>query len=161
MVQDIGIKNTSEQAKINRAWWIGVLAHAEASDIAAISTVIDVDPSSFHVVKPAETGTVMLEGRAGGGGQRFNLGEATVTRCVVRLTNGTIGVAYALGRDHAKAIYSALIDANLQSADQSTRDMILVQLNLLDQKRSAVRELKSKKASATKVNFFTLVRGEG
>jgi alpha-D-ribose 1-methylphosphonate 5-triphosphate synthase subunit PhnG len=145
----------------NRAWWIGVLACADPRDIAAISASIEPDHMRHQIVKPAETGTVMLEGRAGGSGQRFNFGEVTVTRCVVRLTDGTIGVAYALGREKSKAIDCALIDANLQSADDTIRERILAQLLILDQKRIAGRELKSKKASATKVNFFTLVRGEG
>ncbi|MBP0575499.1 phosphonate C-P lyase system protein PhnG, partial [Mycobacterium tuberculosis] len=66
-----------------RRRWMGVLARASRDDLAA--ALEGEDCSAEDVVRPPEVGTVMLEGRAGGTGRRFNLGEATVTRCVVRL----------------------------------------------------------------------------
>ena len=150
-----------DPSQINRAWWIGVLARAEARDIATILAAAKSADSRHQIIKPAETGTVMLEGRAGGTGQRFNLGEATVTRCVVKLSDGLIGVAYALGRDKTKAEHAAVLDAILQKSEGASLDRILAQLVVLDEMRSAKMELKSRKAAATKVNFFTLVRGEG
>ena len=55
----------------------------------------------------------MVRARAGGTGQRFNLGEATVTRCVVRpdaALTGTqqVGVGYVLGCSHRQALLVAL-----------------------------------------------------
>lgn len=148
-------------SQFNRAWCISIMARAEARHIATILAATRDADFSYQIVKPAETGTVMLEGRAGGTGQRFNVGEATVTRCVVKLSNGPIGVAYALGRDKIKAEQSAVLDAILQKADETMRDNILAQLVVLDEIHAAETERRSRKAAATKVNFFTLVRGEG
>lgn len=150
-----------EPANFDRAWWIGVMARAEPRDVATILAATRTSDLAHQVIKPAETGTVMLEGRAGGTGQRFNLGETTVTRCVVKLEDGAIGVSYALGRDKAKAEHAAILDAVLQHSDGPKLDRILAQLLVLDQRRRAQTDLKSRKAAATKVNFFTLVRGEG
>ena len=59
-----------------------------------------------------ETGLMMVQGRAGGTGERFNLGEITVTRCTLRLGdaagNTPVGVAYVLGRsDYLRASWHA------------------------------------------------------
>ena len=53
----------------------------------------------------------MLRGRIGGDGAPFNFGEATVSRCAVRLATGETGFGYVLGRDHEKARLIALCDA--------------------------------------------------
>jgi alpha-D-ribose 1-methylphosphonate 5-triphosphate synthase subunit PhnG len=99
----------------------------------------------------------MVEGRAGGAGRRFNLGEATVTRCVVRLENGAMGFSYALGRDGRKARLAAILDARLQSEDAD--GALLARVTQLAAAQVAARDLASCKAAATKVDFFTLVRG--
>ena len=44
-----------------------------------------------HCLRPPETGLVMVRGRMGGSGGKFNLGEVAVTRCAVRLDGGTVG----------------------------------------------------------------------
>lgn len=109
------------------------------------------------MLKAPETGTVMVEGRAGGAGRRFNLGEATVTRCVVRLESGAMGFSYALGRDGRKARLAAITDALLQSEIET--GPLRRGVFALAQQQQAARELASRKAAATKVDFFTLVRG--
>lgn len=147
--------------KFDRIWWIGVLARAQSRDIATILAATRVPGLVHHVIKPAATGTVMIEGRAGGTGHRFNLGEATVTRCIVKLEDGSVGVSYALGRDKVKAEHAAILDAVLQKSEGPTLDRILAQLIVLHELHLSQKELKSRKAAATKVNFFTLVRGEG
>ena len=99
----------------------------------------------------------MVRGRAGSDGGAFNLGEMTVTRCVVRLGTGETGVGYVAGRNKQHAHAAAVIDAMLQSSD------------LFDQVRSAViapleaervehKHTAALKAAATKVDFFTMVR---
>ena len=70
--------------KTDRQIWMAVLARAEAKVLSAFFDANGGLPV-FQIMKPAETGTVMLEGRAGGSGRRFNAGDATMTRCVVRL----------------------------------------------------------------------------
>lgn len=136
-----------------RQRWMAVIARASRDEIA---TLIGTWPE-HEVLKAPETGTVMVEGRAGGAGRRFNLGEATMTRCVVRLSNGRMGFSYALGRDHAKARLAAVIDARLQ--DEVEGGALQSGIAALDEGQKARREQASRKAAATKVDFFTLVRG--
>jgi alpha-D-ribose 1-methylphosphonate 5-triphosphate synthase subunit PhnG len=139
-----------------RQHWMAVLARATQGEIDAL--LQQTGPLPTHeLLKAPETGTVMVEGRAGGAGRRFNLGEATVTRCVVRLEGGAMGFSYALGRDSRKARLAAITDALLQGEIETgpLRRGVFV----LAQKQQAARELASRKAAATKVDFFTLVRG--
>jgi alpha-D-ribose 1-methylphosphonate 5-triphosphate synthase subunit PhnG len=110
------------------------------------------------VLKPAETGTVMVEARAGGTGRRFNLGEATMSRCVVRLADETMGFAYALGGDRRKALLSAVLDGLLQHPSNGP-GLLEREIAPLGERQQAARELSLRKAAATKVDFFTLVRG--
>jgi alpha-D-ribose 1-methylphosphonate 5-triphosphate synthase subunit PhnG len=112
-----------------------------------------------EVVRGPETGLVMLRGRVGGGGAPFNFGEATVTRATVRLPGGAIGHAYALGRDKQKARLAAIADALWQ--DPTERPV--VETKVLEPLRHAAAAADAKRraeTAATKVDFFTLVRGE-
>lgn len=137
---------------------MAILARAERAEILSLLNAAQPLPA-VTLLKAPETGTVMVEGRAGGAGSRFNLGEATITRCVVRLEGGTIGFSYALGRDREKARLAAIADALLQ---QSPSDSVLQDgITALAERQQAAKALASRKAAATKVEFFTLVRGEG
>jgi alpha-D-ribose 1-methylphosphonate 5-triphosphate synthase subunit PhnG len=140
-----------------RAHWISVLARATHAQLAAATAGFDLP--DIEIVKPAECGTLMIEARAGGAGQRFNSGEATVTRCVVRLED-RLGFAYALGRDKQKALLCATLDAVLQDPQYQAAllNEVVTPLHVaaIERKASA-----SRKAAATKVEFFTLVRGDG
>jgi alpha-D-ribose 1-methylphosphonate 5-triphosphate synthase subunit PhnG len=101
---------------------------------------------------------VMLRGRVGGDGARFNLGEATVTRAAVRMESGEVGFSYLLGRDHDKARLAAVCDALWQSGcrDAIERHVLAPIRGRLERERAEKRE----QAAATRVDFFTLVRGE-
>jgi alpha-D-ribose 1-methylphosphonate 5-triphosphate synthase subunit PhnG len=113
----------------------------------------------YAVVKPAETGLVMVRGRAGGTGGPFNLGEMTVTRCVVRSEQGAVGVGYIAGRDRRKAELVAIFDALLQNpahARQLERDVIVSAEQHHRERQAAILA----RAAATRVDFFTVVRGE-
>lgn len=136
---------------------MAVLARAPRGDIEALVGAVTAPP--FTTLKPPETGTVMVEGRAGGAGSRFNLGEATVTRCVIRLDSGTLGFSYALGRDKEKARLAALTEALLQ--EEPLEGPLHAGLAALATRQVEARDLASRKAAATKVEFFTMVRGEG
>jgi alpha-D-ribose 1-methylphosphonate 5-triphosphate synthase subunit PhnG len=139
-----------------RQHWMAVLARATQGEVDAL--LQQTGPLPAHeLLKAPETGTVMVEGRAGGAGRRFNLGEATVTRCVIRLDSGAMGFSYALGRDGRKARLAAIADALLQ--DEAETGPLRRGVSALAQKQQAARELASRKAAATKVDFFTLVRG--
>jgi alpha-D-ribose 1-methylphosphonate 5-triphosphate synthase subunit PhnG len=109
-------------------------------------------------LRQPEIGLVMVRGRTGGGGAPFNLGEATVTRATVRLKTGEIGFAQSLGRDRDKALLAAIFDALWQSAERSRVEQVI--LAPLRARLAEAAALKARETAATKVNFFTLVRGE-
>ena len=73
---------------------MALLAGAEAERVAAAWSAFP-DKPEFRILRGPETGLVMVRGRTGGGGDAFNLGEATVTRATVRLATGEVGHAYA------------------------------------------------------------------
>jgi alpha-D-ribose 1-methylphosphonate 5-triphosphate synthase subunit PhnG len=102
----------------------------------------------------------MVRGRIGGDGAAFNLGEATVSRAAVRLSTGEVGFGYTLGRDRQKAQMIALCDAMVQSTQYAD----LVEAKVVAPLRAAViagRNRKAAETAATRVDFYTLVRGEG
>lgn len=106
-----------------------------------------------------ETGLVMVKGRIGGGGAPFNLGETTVTRATVRLASGTVGHAHVLGTGRKKAWYAAVFDALWQ--ESPTRDFIETELlSPVEKRLSEEKQRKTKETAATRVDFFTMVRGE-
>ena len=112
-----------------------------------------------ETLRGPETGLVTVRGRIGGGGAPFNTGEATVTRATVRLPSGQIGHAYALGRDKEKVRLAAILDASW--CDEGTRsaveEKIVAPLLRLQAGTDAKRRAET---AATKVDFFTMVRGE-
>ena len=109
-------------------------------------------------LRAPETGLVMVRGRIGGDGRPFNAGEATVTRAAVRLPGGETGFAYHLGRDRARARLAAILDAHWQRPD--ARPALEAALAEIAGRRAAAAQRAARKAAATRVNFFTLARGE-
>jgi alpha-D-ribose 1-methylphosphonate 5-triphosphate synthase subunit PhnG len=141
---------------------MAVLADASAAEIARGIDAIgaSLGPLPAHeTVRPSECGIVMVQGRIGGDGAPFNVGEATVSRAAVRLPSGETGIGYVLGRDCDKAELVAICDALVQSERYrdavETHIVAPIRARLLD-----VRRHKAEQAAATKVDFFTLVRGE-
>jgi len=113
----------------------------------------------FVDLRPPEVGLVMVRGRIGGDGQPFNLGEATVTRAAVRLESGETGFSYLLGRHPEGARLAALVDALWQRPESRP----LVESRVLAPLRERLaREAARQRAetAATKVDFFTVARGE-
>ena len=144
--------------QVQRKAAMAVLAHSDAAAIAGHLGTIEV-PAHEDLREP-ENGIVMVRGRIGGDGAPFNLGEATVSRAAVRLASGVVGFGYALGRDRQKARMIALCDALLQSDEFAD----VVEANVLAPLRSAMaseRDRKAAETAATRVDFYTLVRGEG
>jgi alpha-D-ribose 1-methylphosphonate 5-triphosphate synthase subunit PhnG len=137
---------------------MAVLAHSDAAEIARRLEAVAVPP--YENLREPENGLVMVRGRIGGDGAPFNLGEATVSRAAVRLATGEVGFGYTLGRDRQKARMIALCDALVQSNDFADA----VEANVLAPLRAATISERSRKAAetaATRVDFYTLVRGEG
>lgn len=137
-----------------RPTWMGLLARSAPARLAALMPNLP----EHDLLRGPEVGAVMVRGRVGGTGQPFNLGEMTVTRCSVRLIDGAVGHAHVQGRDKAHALRAAVVDALMQTdAAAGVRDQVLTPLQAEEQAR---RNLRAAKAAATKVEFFTLVRGE-
>jgi alpha-D-ribose 1-methylphosphonate 5-triphosphate synthase subunit PhnG len=141
-----------------RQEWIAILAKASTEDLEKAWAAIR-DRPGFRFLRPPETGLVMVRARAGGTGMRFNLGEVTVTRCTVQIDRGSTGTAYVMGRNERHAELAALFDALLQDPDRrsSLTEKVIQPL------RSTLREKKvasARRAATTKVEFFTLVRGD-
>lgn len=146
---------TAETTK--RKAWMGTLASAPAGRVSTLLAVLGVRPD--HVVlRPAEVGSVMVRGRAGATGAPFNLGEVTVSRCSIRLAGGEVGHGYVQGRSLADAEAAALVDALMQTARAD--EVRATVLDPIAADRMAKRTARAEKAAATKVEFFTMVRGE-
>lgn len=146
----------SKQAQRKAA--MTVLAHSGAAEIAG--HLADVAVPAHENLREPENGLVMLRGRIGGDGAPFNLGEATVSRAAVRLATGEVGFGYTLGRDAQKARMIALCDAMVQSAELSGE----VEAKVIAPLRTAMlaeRNRKAEETAATRVDFYTMVRGEG
>lgn len=150
--------NVADQALAQRRAAMAVLAQAQASDIARGLKIVGSEVA-FTDARPAEIGLVMLRGRIGGGGAPFNIGEATVTRAAVQLASGETGFGYVLGRDREKARLAALCDAlwQVDAKRQPVEDHIIAPLR---QQQQQHRALARAQTAATRVDFFTLVRGE-
>jgi alpha-D-ribose 1-methylphosphonate 5-triphosphate synthase subunit PhnG len=150
---------TTENARqAQRKAAMAVLAHSDAADISGRLDAVAL-PAHENLREP-ENGLVMVRGRIGGDGAPFNLGEATVSRAAVRLSTGEVGFGYTLGRDRQKARMIALCDAMLQS-DQFAG---AVESGVIAPLRAAMvanRNREAAKTAATRVDFYTLVRGEG
>ncbi|MDQ0394672.1 alpha-D-ribose 1-methylphosphonate 5-triphosphate synthase subunit PhnG [Labrys monachus] len=113
---------------------------------------------AHDVLRTPQTGLVMLQGRIGGDGGPFNLGEASASRATIRLAGGEIGFAYHLGRDLAKATAAAVLDALWQ--DDSRRQAVEAALRPVAERLAAEADRTARRTAATRVNFFTMVRGD-
>ncbi|MGF6125613.1 alpha-D-ribose 1-methylphosphonate 5-triphosphate synthase subunit PhnG [Pseudomonas frederiksbergensis] len=143
-------------SQTDRQHWIGVLARARRSELLPFEEALrDVE---YQMIRAPEIGMTLVRGRMGGNGAPFNVGEMSVTRCVVRLADGRTGYSYLAGRDKAHAELAALADAHLQGAQQRHwLDQVITPLANAQAERQA---RKAADTAATKVEFFTLVRGE-
>lgn len=140
----------------NRRRWMGLLARspARAAELAAEAGL----DAPHTLLRPPEIGSVMVRGRVGATGGAFNLGEMTVTRCSLRLASGAVGHGYVQGRHREGARAAALIDALMQTPEAPRVEAgVLARLRA---EEAACRARRAGKAAATKVEFFTMTRGE-
>ena len=149
---------TLEQRTIaERRAAMAVLAHAGTAELAR--RIAALPPPAHRALRSPENGLVMIRGRIGGDGAPFNLGEATVSRAAVRLDSGEVGFGYVLGRDGEKAKLIALCDALLQGNHHDAVEASVIAP--LRRKLEARRAQDAARAAATRVDFYTMVRGEG
>ena len=142
----------------DRQHWIKLLARAPEHMLESALALV---PAQSHVwLRRPESGLFMVQGRVGGTGNRFNVGEMTVTRCALRLSCGTAGVAYIQGRSHRRAEMAALADALLQTEQYRP----LIETALLEPVNGYLNEktqTRARKAQSTRVDFFTVAREAG
>jgi alpha-D-ribose 1-methylphosphonate 5-triphosphate synthase subunit PhnG len=131
-------------------------AAARPAELAALEAL----PEAAGAVdlRPTEVGLVMLRGRIGGGGDAFNLGEATVTRAAVTLGGGETGFGYVLGRDRRKARLAATLDALMQTDRRGRIEAEI--LAPIAGRLAAEAATRRARTAATRVDFFTVARGE-
>ncbi|MGB0958978.1 MAG: phosphonate C-P lyase system protein PhnG [Halocynthiibacter sp.] len=144
-------------ANMDRKAWMGLLSKTPEGQAGVLLDTVCARPEFAWLRKP-EVGSVMVQGRASATGAPFNLGEMTVTRCALRLASGTVGHAYIQGRNKADAETAALIDALMQTdmAGEIHAGVLTPLMGARDEKRAT----RAAKAAATKVDFFTMVRGD-
>ncbi|MBN1089229.1 phosphonate C-P lyase system protein PhnG [Pantoea sp. 1B4] len=146
------------EQQTDRQRWLSVLAHSSAALLETHWQALNLQPA-FTLIRPAEIGLTRLQARMGATGKRFVMGDATVTRVVVQLSDGTLGYSYLLGRDKAHAERCALLDALLQQPEtrQLLEEKIITPLAAW---RDEQRQLRAREIASSKVDFFTLVRGD-
>ncbi len=146
-----------------RQRWLAVLAKTPLDELEAAWEAL-ADKPAYRALRPGETGLVMVRGRVGGTGQPFNLGEMTMTRAAVQLLDAAGGVTWTgfghvAGRSARRAKLVALFDALLQ--DPARHDLIeRAVVAPLAARQEAARTMQAAKVTASKVDFFTMVRGE-
>lgn len=167
------------QSGLTRSSWISVLAKARLPELEAGVATLGALPT-YEFLRSPEIGLAMVRGRAEGTGQPFNLGEMTITRCVVQLVPATAatsaststesnqsdqpapltGFGYVAGRSQRHAELAAVCDALLQQADWRARVEQQV-LQPLQSSAQAAQQAAAAEVESTRVNFFTLLRGDG
>jgi len=146
--------NNPDQTEVlaARQHWMAILARLPAGDLDELLQTSG-DGHEFNLLRPAECGLCMVRGRISARGDAFNLGEVSITRCVVQLDNTITGVAYIKGRDKKRAEMAARLDALLQSGSLKVDS-----LQEYSAKLDNERKQRTATVATTKVDFFTMAR---
>jgi alpha-D-ribose 1-methylphosphonate 5-triphosphate synthase subunit PhnG len=82
-----------------------------------------------------------------------------MTRCVLRLETGEVGFGNVLGRDGERARLVALVDALAEHPEHASpvHDEVIAPLAAA---RDAARREDAETVAATRVDFFTMARGD-
>ena len=157
---------SASPSSATRRAWMAVLARTPRADLeAALQRALQgAPPPAYDWLRPPEIGLAMVRGRVGGSGDPFNLGEATVTRATLRLrvtgdTAAAVGVACHLGRDRRRAELAALADALLQMPEHHAA-LHQQLIGPFAEQQAVQRAERRQDAAATRVEFFTMVRGD-
>lgn len=145
-------------SQTQREHWMSVMAKSSGQQLIALTDSF-IKEADFKTIRAPEIGLVQVRGRMGGTGSRFNLGDTTITRCVVQSSAGHYGYAFIRGRDKDHALCAAKLDALMQ--EHPLKGVIDIQV--IEPLQRQLRERQKRKQSETErtqVKFFTLVRGE-
>lgn len=154
------MSSTPEQiSQKRRQHWMSVIAKAPIDQLNKLAEPLLRD-CQFSDIRTPDIGLTQVRGRMGGTGSQFNIGDVTITRCVVRSNAQFYGHSYVIGRNKQHALIAAKLDALLQDDHQHSsvyQQVIEPLTKILAQHQQAKKAASAK----TKVDFFTLVRGEG
>ena len=140
-----------------RQRWIKALAKSNLKQLETKVAEIGKLPA-YKFIRPPEIGLTMVRGRAGGTGEIFNLGEMTITRCVVKIED-VMGFGYVAGRSHRHAELAALCDGLMQLSEwHDIVKSVVIEFIVAEADRQ--EEVQQLQTEATKVNFFTIARGD-
>lgn len=148
---------------IPRPVWMAVLAKACLEQLETAVLSLKQLPK-YTFLRSPEIGLTMVRGRMEGTGDPFNVGEMTLTRCVVQIEGSEAdliaGFGYVAGRSHRHAELAAVCDALLQHPDwyNSVHTQVIQPLQQIARDRLSQQAVETE---ATRVNFFTMPRGEG
>lgn len=147
----------SDNINEQRKEWIGLLASADPEWLEQQKKTLELNPTPDFMVRP-ESGMIMMQARQDGAGSRFNLGEVTVSRCILKLDE-VMGYAMVMGSDLRHAELAALFDAMLQMPDTGPdlRDGLVPELRRTQNEH---RDKEARDIRSSKVEFFTMKRGE-
>ncbi|OYD23272.1 phosphonate C-P lyase system protein PhnG [Oceanimonas baumannii] len=141
-----------------RKQWMSVLARASWRELESRWQGLALAPD-YELIRAPEVGLAQVRARMGATGSQFNLGDITITRAVIRLAGGELGYSYVAGRNKAHAELAAVIDGLMLSpevGERLTRELITP----LAAHKAEQEELRRREVAASKVDFFTMVRGE-
>lgn len=145
-----------------RQSWMATLSRVSLLQVEQVVSQFTHLPD-YNFLRPPEIGLAMVQGRTGGTGQPFYLGEMTITRCVVKLETSEreaaiVGFGYVAGRSHRHAELVALCDALLQHPNwhDLIQTQVILPLQAIVQQQ---RQQQQRQTESTRVNFFTLMRG--
>jgi alpha-D-ribose 1-methylphosphonate 5-triphosphate synthase subunit PhnG len=144
-----------------RQRWMRALTRADPAALDAAWRDWAPKPA-VDLIRGPEAGLVMVRAHIDGGGARFNLGEATVTRATVRLHGeplaaDAVGTCYMLGTDLEHARLAAIFDGLLADAGQRGRVLAEV-IAPLEQAQAEDDGVRLAEARSTLVDFFTVSR---
>ena len=139
-----------------RQQYMRLLSLAPAEELEHFLAGLQLPP--WKLLRGPESGLVMVRGRINAEGALFNVGEALVTRACVQM-DANLGCGYVLGEEPRHAELVAVLDALWQKETFAG----LLDAELLPDlvaRLQARYEDDRRKSAATKVDFFTMVRGE-
>ena len=135
--------------------WLATLVRVPANEVIAASNEFDF---SMVVLKGPEVGLLMINGRIHSTGRPFHLGEVSLTKCVLKDDQGLLGYGHIIGRNKQQAKAIALFDLALQRNDSA--EAALIRLNAWKEDVAEIDAMESETVEETRVDFFTMVRGE-
>lgn len=146
------------EQQTSRQNWMSVLAKSQHAELMARWESVSLTPE-YTMVRQPEIGLAQVRARMGSTGRQFNVGDTTITRAVIKLNSGELGYSYLQGRNKQHAEIAAVIDALMQTSthQQALQEQVIDPLAALKQEQESER---AKEVASSKVDFFTLVRGE-